>query len=213
MVSGLTKRQAEIYDFIRSYTEREGYPPSIRDIGRNFGIRSTNGVSDHLKALERKGKISRREFKSRALAVNPREGLEAIEDLSGRVVEIPVLGMVPAGTPMLAEENIEDRVYLDSFFVAPGQEVFALRVKGESMIGDGIHDGDYIFVRKQLEAPRGAIVVVMVDGEATVKRFYKEVDHIRLQPSNPVMDPILVPEELFVDTMILGAVVGVYRRM
>lgn len=213
MVAGLTKRQREIYDFIRSYTASNGYPPSIREIGRNFAIRSTNGVNDHLKALERKGKISRGEFKSRALALHDSDGLESVGDLSGRVVEIPVIGAVPAGRPMLAEEFVEDRVIIDSFFVGRGQEVFALRVQGESMIGDGIFDGDYIFVRKQLEAERGAIVVVMVDGEATVKRFYKESDHIRLQPSNPAMDPIIVPCEQFIDTMILGAVVGVFRRM
>ncbi len=213
MVTGLTKRQREIYDFIRSYTAENGYPPSIREIGRNFAIRSTNGVNDHLKALERKGKISRGEFKSRALAVNKPDSLEFVDNLNGRLVEVPVLGAVPAGSPVLAEQAIEDRVYLDSFFVAPEQEVFALRVEGESMIEDGIYDGDYIFVRKQLEATRGAIVVVMVEKEATVKRFYKEPGHIRLQPANATMDPIIIPDDEFTQTMILGAVVGVFRKM
>jgi len=206
----LTARQQAIYEFIRRHSERHGYPPSIREIGRAFDIRSTNGVTDHLKALERKGKITRGEFKSRALATQ--DGAEAVA-LSGRMVPVPLLGAVPAGNLAEAIEESDDRVYMDSFFVAPGQEVFALRVRGHSMIGDGIYDGDFLFVKKQLDVPDGAIAVVLVDREATVKRLYREGDHIRLQPSNPAMPPILVPRAMFDDTHVLGVVVGVFRRM
>jgi len=210
MTDGLTARQQAIYEFIRRHAEQNGYPPSIREIGRAFDIRSTNGVTDHLKALERKGKIRRGEFKSRALVAQ-----EAVDNVSltGRLVQVPVLGSVPAGRLSEAIQESDDHVYMDSYFVSPDREVFALRVRGESMIGDGIYDGDFLFVQKQLDVPDGAIVVALVEREATVKRFYREADHIRLQPSNPAMAPILVPRALFDDTHLLGVVVGVFRRM
>jgi repressor LexA len=210
MTDGLTARQQAIYEFIRRHAEVNGYPPSIREIGRAFAIRSTNGVNDHLKALERKGKIRRGEFKSRALATQDAADPVA---LSGRMVAVPLLGSVPAGRLAEAIQESDDHVYMDSFFVSPDHEVFSLRVRGESMIGDGIYDGDFLFVKKQLDVPEGSIVVVLVEREATVKRFYREGDHIRLQPSNPAMAPILVPSVLFDDTHLLGVVVGVFRRM
>ena len=210
MTDGLTPRQQAIYQFIRQHSERHGYPPSIREIGRAFDIRSTNGVTDHLKALERKGKIRRGEFKSRALVTE--DAAHAVA-LSGRLVEVPLLGSVPAGSLAEAIQESDDRVVVDSFFVAPDQEVFALRVRGDSMIGDGIYDGDFLFVKKQIQVDDGAIAVVLVEREATVKRLYREGDHIRLQPSNPAMAPILVPRALFDDTHVLGVVVGVFRRM
>ena len=210
MTDGLTPRQEAIYQFIRQHSERHGYPPSIREIGRAFDIRSTNGVTDHLKALERKGKIRRGEFKSRALVTE--DAAQAVA-LTGRMVAVPVLGAVPAGSLAEAIEEADDRVYMDSFFVAPDREVFALRVKGQSMIGDGIYDGDFLFVQQQIDVPDGAIAVVLVEREATVKRLYRAADHIRLQPSNPDMAPILVPREQFDDTRVLGVVVGVFRRM
>jgi repressor LexA len=200
----LTQRQEMVLSFIRNCIDERGFPPTIREIGAHMGIRSTNGVMDHLKALERKGYLVREELKSRAL--RPAE-------LFGSLVEVPVLGRIAAGAPILATEHIEDTVRVDSFFLGNNTEVFALRVVGDSMIGDGIFDGDYIFVRKQFRAEAGTIVVALIEGEATVKRYYPEKDRIRFQPSNPAMSPIYVHKSDFRETAIIGVVVGVYRRM
>ncbi|MFL5303347.1 MAG: transcriptional repressor LexA, partial [Anaeromyxobacteraceae bacterium] len=131
----------------------------------------------------------------------------------GRMVEIPILGRVAAGQPILAQEHIEDTVQIDSFFLGTNKRVYGLRVQGDSMIGDGILSGDYIFVKKQLHADDGEIVVALIDDEATVKRVYFEGDQVRFQPSNPRMAPIYVRREDFRSTMILGVVVGVYRKL
>ena len=242
----LTERQAEILSYIRKHISENGYPPTVREIGSAFGIRSTNGVADHLKSLERKGFLARGSLKSRALrpiqmeAGDPtfndgidehrpmasvtslaahRESVRVpsreLEELpsSSRMVSVPVLGKVAAGAPILAEENAEDTVQVDSFLLGGHKKVFALRIKGDSMIGDGIFDGDYIFVKKQLTATDGEIVVAMIENEATVKRIYREGDRIRLQPSNPRLEPIYVHREQFRETQILGVVIGVYRKM
>jgi len=219
----LTERQEKILAFIKRSIQEQGYPPTIREIGEHFGIRSTNGVNDHLKALERKGYLLRGELKSRALSVieggKParllrREVEPAPETDSGRVVEVPVVGKVAAGAPILAQENITDHVRIDSFLLGDtSKKVFALKVAGVSMIGDGILDGDYIFVRKQLQAAPGEIVVALIEDEATVKRYYPEGDRVRFQPSNPRLKPIYVAREEFRETQIIGVVVGVYRRM
>jgi len=210
----LTDRQREILEFIsRSIAER-GYPPTLREIGTHFGIRSTNGVNDHLRALEKKGYLQREDLKSRAL--RPMLGAGKAARPSGappNVVDVPLLGRVAAGVPLLAVENVEDTVRVDRFFIGQTKEVFALRVKGESMIQDGIHDGDYIFVRKQLHATRGDVVVAMIEGEATVKRYFPEGDTIRFQPANDAMQPILVRKRDFKSVNLLGVVIGVYRRM
>ena len=225
MTEPLTDRQEKILAFIKKSIQDQGYPPTIREIGEHFGIRSTNGVNDHLKALERKGYLLRGELKSRALSVIEggrsqaarfprlaRRELSAVGD--GDVVEIPVVGKVAAGEPILAQENITDHVRIDSVLLGDGgRKVFALRVSGDSMIGDGIFDGDYIFVRKQLHAGAGEIVVAMIEDEATVKRFYPEGDRVRFQPSNPRLKPIYVRREDFRETQIIGVVVGVYRKM
>jgi repressor LexA len=245
MSEELTDRQREILTFIQRHIDDNGYPPTVREIGSAFGIRSTNGVADHLKSLERKGFLARGSLKSRALRpivqeeadptfndapVVRREGasvtslaahrarvgvppaaLEPVE--GGRMVTVPVLGAVAAGAPILAEENAEDSVQVDSFLLGGHRKVFALRVKGDSMIGDGIFDGDYIFVKKQLHADDGQIVVAMVENEATVKRIYREGDRVRLQPSNPRLQPIYVRREDFRETQVLGVVIGVYRKM
>ena len=213
----LTERQEKILSFIKKSILDQGYPPTIREIGEHFGIRSTNGVNDHLKALERKGYLLRGELKSRALSVI-QGGKVAKRELSavtsGQVIEIPVVGKVAAGAPILAQENITDHVRIDSMLVSEsGKKVFALRVTGDSMIGDGIFDGDYIFVRKQLQASPGEIVVAMIEDEATVKRFYPEADRVRFQPSNPRLKPIYVNREDFRETQIIGLVVGVYRKV
>ena len=225
MTEPLTERQEKILSFIKKSIQDQGYPPTIREIGEHFGIRSTNGVNDHLKALERKGYLMRGELKSRALSVieggrsgGGRPGRVSRRELSavgeGEVVEVPVVGKVAAGAPILADENITDHVRIDSMLLGDGgRKVFALRVAGDSMIGDGIFDGDYIFVRKQLQAGTGEIVVAMIEDEATVKRYYPEGDRVRFQPSNPRLQPIYVHRDDFRETQIIGVVVGVYRKM
>src|SRR5229473_8332981 len=203
----LTDRQKEILHLILKETEVHGFPPTIREIGHEMGIRSTNGVNDHLKALERKGYLLRGEQQSRSLVPTKRArlvlGLGARKDNS--IVEVPLLGKVAAGAPLLAAENLEDSVRIDSFFLGTtGREVFALRVKGDSMIDDGIFDGDYLFVKKTPSASPGEIVVALIEDEATVKRFYPEADRIRFQPANAKMEPIYVSKAAFRSTMVLG---------
>jgi repressor LexA len=204
----LTDRQRQALDYITDCLTVRGYPPTLREIGEHMGIRSTNGVNDHLKALERKGYLVREELKSRAL--RPVDLKEPRED-----IEVTIVGRVAAGAPILAEENVVDRVVVDRYFLGAvkAKDVFGLVVRGESMIEDGIFDGDYIFVRKQGTAEAGEIVVVLLDGEATCKRYYPEGDRIRLQPANAAMDPIFVRRSDFRNVDILGKVVGVYRRL
>jgi len=216
----LTDRQQAILDFITQSIDERGYPPTLREIGEHFGIRSTNGVNDHLRALEKKGHLQREDLKSRAL--RPVGAASSSSSMSGRagrdpraedMVAIPVVGRVAAGLPLLAVENVQDTVHVDKFFIGQTREVFALRVKGDSMIEDGIFDGDYIFVKKQLQASRGEIVVAMIGDEATVKRYYPEGDTIRFQPANAAMQPILVKKKDFRSVNLIGIVVGVYRKM
>jgi len=230
MATGLTDRQLEVLRFIAREIEERGYPPTIREIGEALDIASTNGVNDHLKALERKGYLQRDPAKSRALIPTSQArdvlgaggGPDNVVSLaarrgdarrSTRMVEIPIVGRVAAGQPILAQEQVEGTVQVDSFFLGTSKKVYALRVQGDSMIGDGILSGDYIFVKKQLQADDGEIVVALIDDEATVKRVYFEGDRVRFQPSNPRMAPIYVRREDFRSTMILGVVVGVYRKM
>ncbi len=222
----LTDRQLEVLRFIARQIDEHGYPPTIREIGEALDIRSTNGVNDHLKALERKGYLSRDPVKSRALIPTsvareelgePRSNVVPLRPGPARagmhVVEVPIVGRVAAGQPILAQERIEDSVQVDAFLLGTNKKVYGLRVQGDSMIGDGILPGDYVFVKKQLHAQDGEIVVAMIDDEATVKRVYFEGDRVRFQPSNPRMAPIYVRESDFKSTMILGVVVGVYRKM
>ncbi len=211
----LTSRQKQILNFIVKETEARGFPPTIREIGEEMDIRSTNGVNDHLKALERKGYLTRGEQTSRSLVATKRARLVlgggARRDPD--MIEVPLLGRVAAGAPLLATENVEDSVKVDSFLLGgSGKEVFALRVKGNSMIEDGIFDGDYLFVRKAASAHTGDIVVALIEDEATVKRYYPEGDRVRFQPANATMEPIYVSKSEFRQTMILGTVVGVYRK-
>ncbi len=200
----LTERQREILAFINESIRERGYPPTLREIGARFGIKSTNGVNDHLRALEKKGYLHREDLKSRAL-----RPVAAPEP----TVEIPLIGRVAAGQPLLAEKTYDDTVKVDKFFIGTNREVFALRVKGESMIEDGIHYGDYVFVRKQLQANAGEIVVAMIGDEATVKRFYPEGETIRFQPANARMEPIIVKKRDFRSVNLLGVVIGVYRKL
>jgi repressor LexA len=228
-MQGLTHRQQMVLEYIRRSITDRGYPPTLREIGAFMGIRSTNGVNDHLRALERKGYLTREDMKSRALrpAMNPPLGGGASEaanangdaDAPGRVseddrfVEVPVVGRVAAGLPILAEQNVVDTIVVDKMLVRGGKEIFALRVHGESMIEAGILDGDYIFVRKQPTASRGDIVVALLGDEATVKYYFPEKEHVRLQPANAAMAPIYVRASDFRQSMILGIVVSVYRKL
>lgn len=220
----LTKRQAMVLDTISQHIEDHGYPPTIREIGDLLDIRSTNGVNDHLKALERKGYLLRDDCKSRALRpLKHSDGrsfdltaehaeldpMEVDEDIH----RIPVVGRIAAGMPIEAIEQTEEVVRIGEGLLGRNEGVFALRVRGESMIEDGIFDGDYIFVKKQSDARDGTIIAAMVDGEATVKRLYRENGRLRLQPANAAMEPIYIEATDARDTAVLGVVVGVFRRV
>lgn len=212
-MQGLTKRQEQTLDFIRKSIEERGYPPTLREIGEYMGIRSTNGVNDHLRALERKGYLRREDMKSRALKLvedSPPTPIRATEE---DLVEVRVLGRVAAGLPLFAEENVIDTIQVDRMMVRGGRDVFGLRVTGDSMIEAGILSGDYIFVKRQATAERGDVVVALIGDEATVKYYYPERDYVRFQPANAQMAPILVRATDFKPTMLLGKVVGVYRRL
>ena len=192
--------QEKILAYIQSVIRERGYAPSVREIGEAVGLRSTSTVHGHLTRLEKKGLLHRDAMKPRAMGIVDNE---SIDD----VCRIPVIGRVAAGVPILAEENAEAILPLPSDFVGEG-ELFILRVRGESMINAGILNDDYIVVRKQPDARNGEIVVALVDDDATVKRFYKENGHFRLQPENDYMEPIIVP-----DVTILGKVVSLIRKM
>ncbi|GAB5548299.1 MAG: transcriptional repressor LexA [Sandaracinaceae bacterium] len=216
----LTQRQKAVLEYICESIQDRGYPPTLREIGNHLGIKSTNGVNDHLRALERKGYLTREDMKSRTLRPTAAVSDELQMDPFGsspandsEMIEIPILGRVAAGLPIEAIEQPEDTVRIDKMLVGGKGTIFGLRVAGDSMIEAGIHDGDYVFVRKQVEAPRGAIVVCMVGDEATCKYFYPEKQHIRLEPANSEMAPILIPRTDWRETSILGIVVGVYRKI
>ena len=239
----LTERQFKVLRFIEQEIQEQGYPPTIREIGRQLGIRSTNGVNDHLKALQRKGYIARSDHKSRTLKVL-KSSLPAQSDMANNVVpmkpkkaadipavlgapasgtfgapandvaNIPMLGRVAAGSPILAIENMEDALPVPDWLLSGSskQKQFALEVHGDSMIGDGIYDGDVVFVAQNNTAKAGDLVVAMIDEEVTVKRFFPEGDRIRLQPSNPRLDPIFVDKSEGVTFAVLGHVTGVFGR-
>ncbi len=192
--------QQRILDYIRSVIQTRGYPPSVREIGAAVGLKSTSTVHGHLQRLEKKGLIHRDAMKPRAMEVS---GVTP-NDSS---VSVPLIGHVTAGIPILAEENLDEFIQLPTAMVGEGSH-FILQVHGDSMINAGILDGDFIVVHQQVEANNGEIVVAMIDDSATVKRFYKENGHFRLQPENPVMEPIIVPE-----VTILGKVISLYRMM
>lgn len=220
-MQGLTERQHQVLHYIRQSITERGYPPTLREIGAHMGIRSTNGVNDHLRALERKGYLTREDMKSRAL--RPKDMTDGPEDLDAtstalpsaepEMIEVQVVGRIAAGLPLLAEEHLIDTVRIDRLMVRGGREVFGLKVTGDSMIEAGILAGDYIFVRRQPTAQRGEIVVALIGDEATVKYYFPEKDYIRFQPANAKMAPILVRATDFKATMLLGIVVGVFRRL
>lgn len=199
----LAGKQLEILEFLKSELYNKGYPPSVREICEAVGLKSTSTVHGHLGRLEKKGLIRRNPTKPRAIEILGNSPLSIARDL----VEVPIVGKVTAGHPILAVENIEDFFPLPADFLHGGDN-FILIIKGESMIEAGIHDGDYVVVKQQNHADNGDIVVALIEDEATVKRFYKEKEHIRLQPENSSMKPLF-----FKDLTILGKVTGVFRRM
>jgi repressor LexA len=211
-MQALTDRQQQLLTFIERHLTLHGFPPSIREMAEHMGIRSTNGVNDHLKALQRKGFLSREgEAKSRAISLSHRPGrMLAPEE---PLVAVPILGRVAAGAPILAQENVEGTLPVGRSLLRGAGEVFALKVKGESMIGRGILDGDVVLVRAQNSANPGQVVVAMIEEEATVKVFRPSRDQISFEPSNPSMKPIVVRRTDFRQTDILGVVIGVYRRL
>ncbi len=223
-MQGLTDRQHQVLKYIRDSITDRGYPPTLREIGAHMGIKSTNGVNDHLRALERKGYLTREDMKSRALRpINvPIDGeatndgaptVSSRESESDSMIEVPVLGRIAAGVPILAHEHQEGTIRVDPDLLRGGREVFALRVQGDSMIDAGILSGDTIFVRKQSTANIGEIVCALIDDEATVKYYHRDGDYIRFQPANASMAPILVRASDFKPTMLLGIVVGVFRKI
>src|ERR671927_166383 len=201
----LTKRQQEIFDFIKRYSAKNGYPPTVRDIGKAVGLASSSTVHAHLANLEKLGLLRRDPTKPRAIELLDR----AVETVRSAVRPsgVPVVGSVAAGQPILAEENIEEYVAVPS--AAGGEDGdFVLRIRGESMIDAGILEGDYVVVRPRDTAEDGDIVVALVGEEATVKRFFREADHVRLQPENVTMEPIRSK-----DVRVMGRVVGLFRKV
>ncbi|MEE1275253.1 MAG: transcriptional repressor LexA [Olegusella sp.] len=206
----LSKRQQAIYDYICSYTKEHSYPPSVREIGAAVGLASPSTVHTHLKVLEREGYITRDSNKPRTIEIvgQDNDGLAKVsQDLDHDLISLPVVGHVAAGTPILAEQNIEDTLSLPTSIVGDSSS-FILRVHGHSMINAGIFDGDYIVVKEQHEAHDGEIVVALLDESATVKTFYREEDRIRLQPENDTMEPIYVR-----NPQILGRVTALIRHI
>lgn len=193
-------KQSEIYEFLKTYTENKGYPPSVREICEAVSLKSTSTVHGHLKRLEKKGLIRRDPSKPRALEI------AELSTPKKEMVNIPIVGKITAGLPILATENIEDTFPIPLDFIKHDRELFILRVSGQSMIKAGINDNDLAIIENAQSANNGDIVVALIDDSATIKRFFKEKDHIRLQPENDTMDPIIVD-----DCKILGKLVGIFR--
>lgn len=201
MVEHKSSKQVEIYEFIKNQIKEKGYPPSVREICAAVGLKSTSTVHGHLERLEKKGLIKRDPTKPRTI--------EVVENSLNRkeMINVPILGTITAGLPILAVENIEDTFPLPVNYVKSNKDLFILKVSGESMIDAGILDGDFSIIEKANSANNGEIVVALIDNEATLKRFFKEKDHIRLQPENKNMSPIIVPE-----CQVIGKLVGIYRQ-
>ena len=205
----LTKRQQEIFDFIRKYSAKYGYPPTVRDIGKAVGLASSSTVHAHLANLEKIGLLRRDPSKPRAIELLDRAVGTAVDSVRGMVRSegLPLLGSVAAGQPMLAEENIEEYVSVPEI-AGGGDGEYVLKIRGESMKDAGILEGDYVVVHAQETAKDGDVVVALLGEEATVKRFFREPDHIRLQPENETMEPIRSRE-----VKVLGRVVGLLRTV
>jgi repressor LexA len=203
MSKELTKRQRDVLDFIAEMIGKKGLPPTIREIGNKFKINSTNGVRAILSALTQKGYIRRKPLVSR--------GIELLTPIKTSFAVVPLLGRIAAGLPILAVENIEGSIAVDSSFL-PGGDIFSLQVVGDSMKDSGIFNGDYVLAKMQPAAEKGDIVVAVIGEEATVKRYYPEKNRIRLKPANPLYEPIIVDKKS-PDFRIAGKVIGLLRKM
>ncbi len=201
----ISTRQKQILNYIQHHMDAHGYPPTVREIGTAVSLSSSSTVHAHLKTLQEQGHIERDAVLTRAIKLTP-NGLGEGRAMSKSVIQVPIIGTVAAGKPRLAVEDVEDVFPLPTDFISG--DGFILEVRGDSMIDDGIHDGDYVVVRRQQTADNGETVVAMIESEATVKRFYKEKQRIRLQPANKRMKPMY-----FDDVQIAGKVVGLVRRM
>ena len=200
----ITSKQLEILDYMKNQILNKGYPPSVREICEAVGLKSTSSVHAHLATLEKNGYIRRDPTKPRAIEIVD----DSFYNFRTEVVNVPLVGRVAAGEPILAVQNIESYFPVPASFLPSGVEVFMLQVQGDSMINVGIHNGDCLLVQSRNTAENGEIVVALVDDSATVKTFYREKDRIRLQPENDLMAPIYVD-----DVTILGKAVGLYRKM
>lgn len=194
-------KQGEIYKFLITYTENRGYPPSVREICEAVSLKSTSTVHGHLKRLEKKGLIKRDPTKPRALEI-----MELSENKK-EMLNIPIIGKVTAGLPILAVENVEDTFSIPLDYIKHDRELFMLKVTGDSMINVGIRDNDLAIIESAVTASNGEIVVALIENEATIKTFFKEKDHVKLKPENDTMEPIIVP-----DCKILGKLVGLFRQ-
>lgn len=200
--SDLTDKQQEILDYIKHVIALKGYPPSVREICTAVDLKSTSTVHGHLERLEKKGFIRRDPTKPRAIEILDESSY------SKEIIPVPIIGTVAAGKPILAVENIEDTFPIPADYFPANKQMFMLQVKGNSMIEAGINEGDFIIVQQQNTADNGDVVVAMIDDSATIKTFYRENGHIRLQPHNPTMEPIIVD-----DCTILGKAIGLFRKM
>ena len=209
MAKQLTQRQQTVLEVIRSWIRQRGYPPTIRELGQQLGIKSLRGVTTHLDAIAKKGFL-KREAKARSIRL-----LDLMAPFE-QAIRLPVIGHVRAGAPVLAQEHVEGHVVVDGGLLGVrasdgAEQHFALKVLGDSMINAGVLNGDYVIVRQQAVVEPGEIVVALIGDEATVKRFYKEEDHVRLQPEHPTMEPIIVAKQQ--PLTVLGKVVGVFRHL
>lgn len=195
----VSDKQNEIYEFLKTYTDNKGYPPSVREICEAVGLKSTSSVHGHLKRLESKGLIKRDPTKPRALEI-----VDSV--VKKEMINVPIIGRVTAGLPILANENIEDSFPLPLDYVKHNNDLFMLKISGSSMIKAGILDGDFAIIERTQTASNGDKIVALIENEATLKTFYRENDHIRLQPENDEMEPIIVD-----NCSILGKLIGIYR--
>lgn len=202
----ISKKQSEILEYMKNEIINRGFPPSVREICEAVNLKSTSSVHSHLETLEKNGYIRRDPTKPRAIEIVD----DSFNLVRRETVNVPIVGKVAAGQPLLAVENVESYFPIPAEYM-PNEKTFMLVVQGESMVNAGIFDGDYVVVEQRATADNGDMVVALVNDSATVKTFYKEVDHIRLQPENDFMDPIIVEQDAFFQ--ILGKVIGVFRFM
>ena len=198
-----SSKQQEVYDFIKEQIHQKGYPPSVREICKAVNLSSTSSVHGHLQRLEKRGLIKRDHTKTRAIELTNKDN----DDIGKEMINVPIIGKITAGLPILAVENIEDKFPLPADYIKNNKDLFMLKVSGTSMIEAGILDGDYVILEKASTCNNGDIVAALIENEATLKRFFLEEDHIRLQPENSSMEPIIVS-----DCQVLGKLVGLYRK-